>query len=144
MDLILADMEKYKTTNSDFHSGDVIQHSIWSALYMNLFKIQSGIVKDIPKKYRYLMVVAAVLHDIGKCGDNVFTFFDKPAHPEIGGYYFEKGKYINIDLKQVIEEYDLKNHYTTIYFLVRWHWMIGGIIKDFESKNDSTKASMIY
>ena len=140
MDLILGDMEKYKTTNIHFHAGDVIQHSIWSALYINnFFKDGDRLVDGIPRTYWKLMMVAAVLHDIGKCGDNVFTFFDKPAHPEIGGYYFSKKKYLDIDLKAAVSESNLD--YDLVQFLVRWHWMIGGVTKD---HNFSEKAWMVY
>ena len=32
---LIKDFEKYKTTNTDFHAGDLIEHSTWAAFYVN-------------------------------------------------------------------------------------------------------------
>lgn len=131
---LLDDFRKYKTTNSDFHSGNVYEHSVWSAMYTNwMMETNHPNTKDVEKSWKKILVFAALLHDIGKCGDENLVFFDKPNHPEIGGYYFDRGYYITVegkhlDLRRILEEAGLSNAYKIISFIVKSHWLIGGVM----------------
>ena len=131
---LLHDLQLYKTTNVDFHAGDVYQHSVWSAMYTNwMFQTKHPNTAGVDEIWKNVLVVAGLLHDIGKGGDGNLVFFDKPNHPEIGGYYFDRGYYTTIDKKridlhQVLLEFNLEKYYKIIAFLVTWHWMIGGVL----------------
>lgn len=141
---LLEDFARYKTTNVTFHAGDVLEHSIWSALYTNhLFAINDPLVQGINPKFRKAVVVASLLHDIGKGGDGQYIFYEKPNHPEIGGYYFGQGFYPDprIDLRKVVSELGERENYELIKFLVRWHWMIGGI---YGQQSPKTEAWDLY
>lgn len=144
---LLHDLRLYKTTNVDFHAGDVYQHSVWSAMYVNwMFKTKHPNTEGVDEIWKNVLVVAGLLHDIGKGGDGNLVFFDKPNHPEIGGYYFDRGYYTTvdkkrIDLHQVLTEFNLEKYYKIIAFLVTWHWMIGGVLAKAEP---SKEAWQIY
>lgn len=146
VDKLFDDLSKYKTTNINFHAGDVYEHSIWSALYINhMFATNDKFIRDINIKWRKTLIVSCLLHDIGKGGDRVYSFYDKPNHPEIAGYYFETGIYpsdVRIDLRKVVRELGEIENYDLIKFLVRYHWMIGGVLKD--TYDESVKAWNIY
>lgn len=139
---LLVDLKKYKTTNTEFHAGDVLEHSIWSALYANhLFATGDRRVQDINPKLRDTIVITCLLHDIGKGGDEQYRFFDKPSHPEIGGHYFEMGQYPNppINLRKIIEELNQAKYYKLITFLVRWHWAIGDTLREGKPEEQAWK-----
>lgn len=133
---LLTDLDNYKTLNVDFHAGDVYAHSVWSALFVNyMFEIGHKNVDGVDPKMKDVLVAAALLHDIGKGGDQVLIFFDKPNHPEIGGYYFDSGQYTctdgsTINLRKVVSELGQEKNYNVIKFIVRNHWMIGGVNND--------------
>lgn len=84
LETLLRDMREYKTTNARFHAGHVFEHSLWVARStINLFNTHwTTRTNDLftPKT----LVIASLLHDIGKCGDNVYSFKEKPAHPREG------------------------------------------------------------
>lgn len=137
MEDLFNDFKRYKTTNIGFHAGDVFEHSVWSGFFVwYMFQTKHKNVTGLNPKFERLLIAAALLHDIGKGGDNALTFFDKPNHPEIGGYYFEQNKYITVDGKKlnlltVLDDLHInRNQYSIIKFLVKYHWMIGGILAD--------------
>lgn len=142
LDKLLLDLGRYKTTNVDFHAGDVYAHSIWSYWYVSkMFEDKHPCVEGMTNEQRKLLMAAALLHDIGKGGDHNFTFFDKPNHPEIGGNYMDSGQYKDalgnmIDLRKVVAELGQSKNYNVISFLIRNHWMIGGAIRE---RVDDTK-----
>lgn len=141
---LLEDLGKYKTVNEEFHAGDVLEHSVWSALYTNHFFVENNrVVSGIDPRMRNMLVVASLLHDIGKGGDKIYKFFDKENHPEIGGYYFEKGIYpdLDINLRTVVDELGESANYDLIKFLVRWHWMIGGVFREFSEIEEINNIS---
>lgn len=142
---LLDDLQKYKTTNTEFHSGDVLEHSIWSALYTNhFFSVNDKIIQEIDRRLRKTLVAASLLHDIGKGGDEQYIFFDKPSHPEVGARYLDTGLYPNpvINLRKVVDELGETEHYKLITFLVRWHWMIGDVLRN--SMEDERAWKLYY
>ena len=78
---LLENMLLYKTTNARFHSGHLFEHSIWvtrSTVNLLQSKWEKGIDRD---KFLKLLVIAALLHDIGKAGDLEYAYFEKKDHP---------------------------------------------------------------
>lgn len=85
---LFNDMNQYDTIQYGVHSGNVYQHGVWVARCIaHWFDIQHPWVEGIPSRYKKILVFAGFLHDIGKCGDHVYRFRTKPAHPFVGCEY---------------------------------------------------------
>ncbi len=90
---LFDNLAHYKTTNVNFHSGDPLQHSAWTAQTIERWFDQDkfwteGLDKD---KNKRTLSLAGFIHDIGKGGDLDFTYYDKPNHP-FAGYEYLTGK----------------------------------------------------
>ncbi len=82
------DIQHYKTTNGRWHAGDVYQHSMWSGLCIEKwFDEKKFWVEGLGEHDKQLLIIAGILHDIGKSGDGKFVFFTKPQHPKVGFDY---------------------------------------------------------
>lgn len=83
-EVLLRDMKEYKTTNARFHAGHVYEHSLWVARStLNLLSTHwTTRTNDLfsPR----VLVIASLLHDIGKCGDQIYSFNEKKDHPRDG------------------------------------------------------------
>lgn len=148
---LLNDYYRYTTYNVGFHSGNLLEHSVWSAFYVyNMFDSNNKYhkwVQGIPIKYRDLMTMAALLHDIGKGGDNVTRFYDKPEHPDTGYEYIkhldDKKYYIGKSTYDIDKIYDsfvsiegatLNDssdtlHKQIISLIIRNHYKFGDLLK---------------
>lgn len=135
---LIQDMKRYETTNIDFHSGDLYEHSVWTALYIQwMFKTNHQAIANISGvlSYRKILIAAAFLHDIGKGGDHIFLYYDKSDHPQRGQDYFTNGytdseqKIINLN-KVLMEMGIAPEDHSIVRFLIRWHWDIGHIIRE--------------
>lgn len=94
---LLENFKQYKTTN-DFHSGNLLQHSTWTAgAVLNWFEQDDQWVKDIDKKDQKIAFISALLHDVGKGGDLVFTFYTKTDHAQTGFEYLTGQKEYLLD-----------------------------------------------
>lgn len=114
---IISTMKKYKSLNLDWHGGDLYDHSVWTALHVESELINGvGLWPDITY-YTNLhnipinpanIIVYAFMHDIGKAGDGIFCYYDKPNHATIGGEYLRGIRQFmlkdgtNINLSQVL------------------------------------------
>ena len=137
---LLIDMDRYKTTNIDFHSGDLLEHSIWTMLNIeNMFNKNNKYnkwVSDISLKYNKLLSITGLLHDIGKGGDDDILYYDKKDHPLEGYKYLNKqNKYIlengnSINFDKLIN--DIGFQYEDVKLmkaLIMLHWEFGGYMK---------------
>ncbi len=139
---LMKDMQFYKSDDHSYHSGDVYEHSIWvlrtvaSWLQNKEYPWTVGI--DI-KKYKNILVLAAFLHDIGKCGDNKFDWKGKSSHPEVGFDYLTGCKAYqsrnipklnNLDFKNIGEEFGLRDvDMRLVAILVGMHYKFGDVMR---------------
>lgn len=90
-DGLCDELKLYKKEWGDGHAGHLWEHTVWTVKAMEaLFATHSKWVEGIDRKYEYLMIVAALLHDIGKAGDGNCLFMAKPQHPVTGVDYLLK------------------------------------------------------
>lgn len=151
---LIKDMKSYKTTNVEFHAGDLLEHSVWTAMYMqwmikNKHPALDYILDDIEPQnrdnYRKMMIATAFLHDIGKGGDFILAYYDKPTHPEKGYDYLMKD-YITlengvINMKDLMAEMGIdKYSQYWVRFLVRYHWDIGRFMSEYNDENKLAQA----
>ena len=148
---IINDFKKYKTTNTEFHAGDLLEHSAWAAFYVNdlftnldmnnpLHKVWNQLIVDEAERngvtvdYQKVLILSAFLHDIGKGGGGKTTYYDKPDHEMIGAIYINTKSYrdVNgdtIDLEQMFNDFGLSDlEISIITVLVEGHWLIGKVI----------------
>ncbi len=148
--LLIDDMRKYTTTNVNFHQGDLLAHSAWTAFYVSeLFDINSPnnsplkriyheqLVKDFEAEGLYsidvkkVLVLAAFLHDIGKAGDGITNYYDKEGHEKTGSLYLFNNNYTSvlktkIDLDRVLNDFKITDlEREIIICLIAGHWLIG-------------------
>lgn len=145
---LIEDMSNYKTSGGQHHSGNVLEHSMWTALYMqrlirdfsddisSLNNESSQWIEGIKGNNFRPLLAACFLHDIGKGGDNVLLFDDKVNHPDKGaGYILGTEKYkmvdnvgiLNFDL--VLKEMGVYEFRNVIAVLIQSHQLFGKVMK---------------
>lgn len=85
---LALDMKYYKTTNVNFHSGHLYEHSLWVAMVIdrwfeeyagnirpeNAWENGSSWIDGVQERDRSIAVLAAFLHDIGKVGSSSYAY----------------------------------------------------------------------
>jgi hypothetical protein len=93
---LLKQMRLYKSTNIDFHAGDLFEHSVWSLLFSERLTATSYLGQPIPDGFAKKIAATALLHDIGKMDPNNprvtkrttdYIYFSIPEHPRTGRDY---------------------------------------------------------
>ena len=91
-------MKKYETINTNFHSGNIFEHSIWSLMFSEHLSGRTD--PEMDDRLRKVIIASALIHDIGKmhpasCTINEtrkkYIYFDVVDHPKIGADYFDTG-----------------------------------------------------
>lgn len=140
LQILLNDFGRYKTFNFGFHSGNLLEHSIWCAFYAYyMFDKRNAMhkwISGIPKKLRDFVTLSSLIHDIGKSGDDKLTYYDKPEHSETGYDYIIHDNYkINghiyaVDdlLKDIFNE-KIKYPKLLISLIIKYHYEFGNVMK---------------
>ncbi len=85
---LMNDFKQYTTTNTGFHSGNLYEHSLWVAITVNDWCVKNvPWVEALNDHDRKLAVLAALLHDMGKAGDLIFSYHTKAGHQQLGQHY---------------------------------------------------------
>ena len=145
---LLDDFKCYTTTMTNFHAGDLYQHSIWVANTIAKWWEENKFwVENISKNDQRLTILAGLLHDIGKAGDQKFIYENKSPHPRVGFEYvlgtrpylpcigdqpwnfnnFFNALSISPEEKQIID------------IAIGMHWDLGGMILSQLQKDPSKK-----
>jgi len=155
--LLLDQMALYKSTNVDFHAGNLLEHSIWSLLFAEQLVLNTpkyGIPDlDTQKK----IAATAFIHDIGKMAPNNdrvtkrshdCVYFSIPEHPEIGGDYIRGTRPLPIldkNMKQIgsFKIYDLlgelgfrQEDLPILAKIIDLHWELGNYIQRWQGYDD--------
>ena len=138
---LLEDFKNYTTTNIEFHSGDLYQHSMWVANAVTHFAQEGSLwVEGLSPHDLRIACFAAIIHDMGKAGDGVYSYSDKPLHPRegfddlIGTRAYQLAGGGTFDFKAMFDSLDLdENDQALIKVLAGSHWNFGQVMK--EEKN---------
>jgi hypothetical protein len=155
--LLLDQMALYKSTNVDFHAGNLLEHSIWSLLFAEQLVLNTpkyGIPDlDIQKK----IAATAFIHDIGKMAPNndhvtkrrhECVYFSIPDHPGIGGDYIRGTRPLPIldeNMRQIgsFKIYDLlgelgfrQEDLPVLAKIIDLHWELGNYIERWQGYDD--------
>ncbi len=135
---LLEDFSTYRTLNISGHSGDLIEHSLWTMFFADkMFTTRWRGDLDAGMLTRRLVSVAAFLHYLGKGGRKRHVYYDKPDHPQVGGQmilgktpYRVKSK--DIPIKKVLEELGITDevYIRIIAAVAASHWEFGVAIRD--------------
>ena len=157
---VISQMEKYKTFNIKYHSGNLYEHSNWVALFLEqtvfhpqTIKITKYLFPDITDKRMKTLfdtvVLAGFLHDIGKSCDLDYYYYDKEKHAEFGGDLIlgikpcvlkekskENGKCAcvqKININSILKKYGMDEYnIKLIALLIYGHHIFGNLMKNTE------------
>lgn len=111
-------MKTYKTTNVNWHSGDLYQHSVWTLFFCeDLFKVYSIYTSTMSNSFLRKIAVAAFLHDIGKMDINDLEmkcrpdgdcfYFSLPSHPQTGADFIQQNKPMAANVNGTIQQVNM-------------------------------------
>lgn len=130
-------LKKYKTTNIEWHAGDLFEHTVWvTQIVENWFYKKKIWIEGLEDEDRRIAMLCGFLHDIGKAGDLIFTYKEKPSHPQDGFEYFLNKKPFLIDESHAFDfdDWCSYNHISDeerkfIAIIIAIHWDFGLVIK---------------
>lgn len=161
--ILFEQMKKYETVNTNFHSGDLFEHSIWSLLFAeHLSERASPKMNDRLKK---LIMAAALVHDIGKMSPsscernkirNKYIYYEVADHPDIGARYFDTSIPIldeNLSIVGALSPKDVitdilpdvtDEELDAIKHVIKLHWYFGDkILKVFNKRGTAEYTNAI-
>jgi hypothetical protein len=160
----LTQLSYYKSTNVEFHSGNLIEHSIWCLLFT-----EDLLTKPIGEKYQIknqqlakVITATSFIHDIGKMApwkcykrEHDLIYFAIKEHPQFGKEFINGTRnlpLLDMDMKEVgifdvkkllirlgIQEIDI-NH---IADLVGHHWDFGAFLIQYSKGNTNAVDAYI-
>ena len=156
----MEQMSHYKSTNVDFHSGDLLEHSIWSLLFAEQLLFNLTQFGSPPSEMKKKIAAAAFIHDIGKMAPDQTTrrrhdyiYYSIPDHPAIGGDYIRGTKKLPLvdkNMKQV-GAFDVPAFLGALGFndgdvaslakLIDLHWEFGDYLRKWKGPGDSATVN---
>ena len=153
----LDQLNLYECTNINFHSGNLLEHSVWSLLWAEYILEGRDEFKDfainIGDEFKRAIAFAAFIHDIGKMEpenhreNNIYNekrdkyiYFDVPNHPRYGFDYIMKTSnfpvYSNneivshIDIDNLFNQFGVNLKYKNLIAdIILLHWGFGNSLK---------------
>jgi len=90
----IEQMSFYKSTNINWHAGNLLEHSIWCLLFAEKLMLELPPKYKLPLDIQKKIAAAAFLHDIGKMAPQEafkrkhdYIYYSIPTHPKIGSEY---------------------------------------------------------
>jgi hypothetical protein len=155
----IQQMSYYKSTNVDFHAGNLLEHSIWSLLFTEQLVVNSKYGSptiDIQKK----IATIAFIHDIGKMIESETIkrkhdriYYSIPNHPQIGGDYIRGTRKLPLvdSTMNVIGHFDIQlllkalglreSDISFVAKIIDLHWEFGKYLNIWE-KNEFDKVTI--
>ena len=147
---LVNEFKYYTTTNVTFHAGGVYEHSLWVAITINeWWHTNSPWTQDINDHDYQIALLAGLLHDVGKAGDLVFSFYTKPTHDQNGQAYIldEKPFYLaaggTFNFKKLFQALSISDEdKRLVAFLVGAHSDFGWIMNAFTEKKNTIRECL--
>jgi hypothetical protein len=155
----------YTTTNVDFHSGNLLEHSVWCLLFAeDLMRKRIGkLYKVDHPELKRAIAAAAFIHDIGKMApwectkrEHDLVFYSVKTHPKIGKDYVngtirlpiftrnmeETGDYL--DMKKLLNTLGVSdNNFMVVADLVGHHWDFGTYLRAYTAGDSKAADNFI-
>lgn len=155
----IQQMSYYKSTNINFHAGNLLEHSIWSLLFAEQLVVNSKYGSpsiDIQKQ----IATVAFLHDIGKMikpeSDSLqiirrkhdLIYYSIPDHPQIGGDYIRGTRKLPLvdssmnvvgyfDIQSLLKALGLKkSDMLFVAKIIDLHWQFGKYLDIWKNEFD--------
>ncbi len=84
---ILDHFQYYKLIHSHFHTGNLLEHSLWTCRSLAQWFDEDKFWVENLNPVRDLVILGGLLHDVGKAGDHMFFYKHKEPHPTVGLNY---------------------------------------------------------
>jgi len=149
----ITQLSYYKTTNLDFHAGNLLEHSIWSLLFAEQILASALFYVDEALKRR--IAATAFIHDIGKMVPSEmirrkedYIYYAVPTHPDIGRKYIlgELPMPLVDQEMNVVGEFPIRALLQALGFtdedipfvarLVEFHWEFGYFLQRWQGVTD--------
>lgn len=155
----LEQMSYYKSTNVDFHAGNLLEHSVWSLLFAE--QLVMGTKYGAPSvEIQKKIAAIAFIHDIGKMAPNETIkrqhdriYYSIPTHPKIGSDYikgFLKFPLLDNNMNEV-GVFDILRFLGALGFkdedvpviskIIDLHWEFGNYLNKWKDENDNTTVN---
>lgn len=148
MGRLMRDLAEYKTVNEK-QAGDLLQHSVWTALFAQ-WMFRHGYPSTVGlEPVRKTLLLTAFMHDIGEGGDMVFSYMHKPDHHERGAAYIVSGQYLSakgvIDLNSIWKEVGIPvDQLGLLRFTIKYAGVIGGFLDKCEIDDCSEQLTLLF
>ncbi len=145
MHTLLDNMRLYKLQKTTFHAGDLLEHSLWTGRTLAQWFDESNPWTQGLEKFRTVVILGGLFHDVGKAGDLEFVYKSKKLHPRTGFNYlagiqpFRLSLHKQFDFNSLCEELELSlDDQKMLAILIAMHWDFGGILKNLAENPDTT------
>jgi hypothetical protein len=133
-------MQRFFTTNTLFHAGDLWEHSTWACLWAERIVDILGLQCNIDIK---VLSALALIHDIGKCNPEAcerrkdsFHYYNQPQHPKVGKEFIVKERPFPVDMDALLAYlFEGKLTPEEVGFVVESHWDLGPVLSAWVRQN---------
>ena len=169
--IYLEQLNLYECTNINFHSGNLLEHSIWSLLWAEYILDGRDEFKEflnLDPEFKRAIAFAAFIHDIGKMEPenhrenniynekrNKYIYFDVKNHPKYGYDYIMNNSQLSvysynkvishINIDALFNEFKINLKYKNLIAdIILLHWEFGDSLKTLNYKNDLNQVLFNY
>jgi len=155
--MFMEQLSYYKSTNVNFHAGNLLEHSIWSLLFAEqlMINLASSLIGVPDVATQRKIAAAAFLHDIGKMAPDKnqkrkhdYIYYSIKDHPTIGAEYIRGSTPLPLldgdmrkrgvfDVPALLAAFGIeKDDIESLADIVDLHWEFGSFLQKWKGPND--------